>query len=195
MIAESENIPEEFLDKAEKIWEAERNIDMNRAVYLITWAPDPKDLPDCDFDLQHRANVNILADYLRCCSAGVFCVEATQKGNPHYHGWYQTNPLREKQRIVFQKTLDRFGLSKIAKASSVQIHRWSKHANALFYYKEELLEEHLFTPLNPVTIESHDDTDWNGLWFVGMKKNQYKTVVDRMADYKYYETFYKDSMD
>jgi len=187
------------MDKLFMIWEAESSIDIDEDVYMLTWSPDPKEMPDTDFYLQHQTNVNLLSDYLRFCSNGLFCVESTQLGNPHYHGWYQVDDMNEIGRIAMVKTLQRFGNLKENKVErSYKIHSWIKQSNALFYYKVELLHSMIDMQFNPISRDTRCTVDWSVLKLVGFldkssRKNT-KTIEDRMTDIEFYKNFYSDTI-
>lgn len=162
-------------------------------VYLFTWSPDPELLPDSDFITQHKYNVNFLADYLKTCLVGLVCVESTQKGNPHYHGWYQVDPITEIERISYIKTMEKFGLVKITECISMRKGLWSERRNGLHYYKKNLLDEMLAVPYNPITPDSCDDTDWNCCLFFFTKQLKDKRLDKKISDRQYYLKFYRDS--
>lgn len=172
------------------IFDNEKLIDPESTLYLITWSPDPSNLPESDFRYQHLYNVNLLSDYLKSCASGLWCVESTQKGNPHYHGWYQVHDDYELARIAHQKTLEKFGNTKITPARTWKIFSWSERKNALYYYKKDFTT---FCSLpHPVIDEdSKDDTDWNYKSFFDVKGD--KQIIDKISDRKYYLDFYKNS--
>ena len=53
-------------------------IDDSKPLYLITWSPDPSMMPNCDFEMQHEYNINIIADFCKGCDVALWCVEASQ---------------------------------------------------------------------------------------------------------------------
>lgn len=176
----------------------ESTITEDSDLYLLTWSPDPKELPHADFNIQHQFSVDILADYLRSCCNGLICVESTQLGNPHYHGWYQVsaNPDKEKMRIVYAKVLQRLGLLKITKSKGCyRINSYTKHGNCLHYYKKDLLESMLFVENNPITAYSKCDIDWelNNFFFYAEGKKSVYNVKDKITNKEFYKQFYKDS--
>lgn len=189
------------LDAAYKIYYNEDEIDPDEQLYLITWSPDPEELPHADFITQHTFNVNLLADYLKSCSNGLFCVETTQLGNPHYHGWYQTSDdsKMEYQRIVLVKVLQRFGQLKITKClGHYRINSYTKQANALYYYKADLFGQMEGVIYNPIDKDTHDNTDWNSysLFFQSKKKGYKESIVDienKISQRDFYKQFYNDS--
>ena len=73
--------------KAEIIRLQEEKIDPDDKIYLMTWSPDPKQIPDCDFINQHLYCMPYVESYLSFCKSGCACVESSQIGNPHYHTW------------------------------------------------------------------------------------------------------------
>lgn len=174
-------------------------IDQGETLYLVTWSPDPSELPDADFETQHLFNVNLLADYLKACSCGLFCVETTQLGNPHYHGWYQlsASPEKEAFRIVLVKTLQRFGLLKITKSKGhYRINSYTSHGNCLAYYKKDLVGSMLFVGANPITSDTKCDIDWkNNLLYFGDSKKRSSLVElqEKISLKNFYMEFYKDS--
>lgn len=191
---------EEMVAKAVIIYEHEHMIDLDDTLYLITWAPDPSEIPYADFETQHRFNINILADYLKHCRCGLFCVESTQKGNPHYHGWYQTfDDTRDRGRIVMVKVLERFGQLKITESRGhVKINSYVKHANCLYYYKDDLFGQMEWVHDNPIHKDSHCDEDWmSNLNFFSMHQKGHKqSVADlekRVSDRDFYKKFFYDS--
>jgi hypothetical protein len=182
-----------------KGWIIEKNescIDIDEEVYLITWSPDPIELPDSDFYLQHNVNVKILADYLKFCKTGLFCVESTQMGNPHYHGWYQIDPDKEIMRICLIKTMNRFGIIKITPARSIKINRYSKHSNALYYYKKDVFGSMATITPNPITRKTVSTVNFEVLPMIDFMSNmnKRKQIPDRLSDLKFYEEFYKDTI-
>ena len=54
---------ERLLDKVDIIREEEEKIDLGKTVYLITYSPDPSELPDCDFHIQNQTNIEQLARF------------------------------------------------------------------------------------------------------------------------------------
>lgn len=132
-----------FRQKIGSIFEAEENIDDNETLYLITWCPDPSDLPDADFETQHDYNVPILTWFCQSCKTAVFCVESTQKGNPHYHGFYQEteDPDLYEQHNSIVKTMQKFGMLKITPSKGMykRHNYWTPHSNCLYYYKKDTL--------------------------------------------------------
>lgn len=189
-------------DKIERVLEYEQKIDLNKTLYLFTWAPAPDDLPDCDFDLQHQYNLGLVASFLNACEVGLACVESSQMGRPHYHGWYQLsdNPLKEKVRIAIVKTMQRFaprGLKITQSHGHIKIGSWSKHANCLYYYKKDLLGMQLFTLPNPITPHSTCSIDWAEYPYRTFFNKGGRETVDeyesRISLREFYEDFYKKS--
>lgn len=186
--------------KAAMILAAESSIDPNRSIYLITWSPDPKQLPNADFRVQHSVNIDLLRVYLKACYSGIICVESTQLGNPHYHGWYQTCGCTEQWRIVAVKTMQRFGLVKIDKIKrSYRINSYTQKNNALYYYKKDMLDDMLFIDLNPITSDTHVDIDFSKLNIISFldtryDKKQSKSAIEVLNDQMTYLEFYKDTL-
>nr|QGF19361.1 hypothetical protein [Antarctic circular DNA molecule] len=183
------------------IEEAESKIDPDDDIYLMTWSPDPKKLPDCDFFSQHRWCVEYVRTYLSGCKSGCACVESTQRGNPHYHFWYQThdNPLVERHRITWIKILQKIGNIKIAD-KTVQYYRinaWFKDKNALFYYKEDACAQQLFTPNTPVhkysPLTEIDYEDYK-FFFTFTGKKTAREFLERTSQVKDLSTFYGKSL-
>lgn len=185
------SIEERMSQKAKKVYGAEHKIDYDKKVYLITWSPDPKENPEADFEMQHRYHVNTLADYLKYCSCGLFCVESTQLGNPHYHGWYQVSSEFEMLRIVMIKVMQRFGKVKISPCHHPTLDKWSEKMNGMFYYKADLMEEMFDIEINPINALSHDDTHWEACAFFTTDCD--KAIIDKISTRQYYRSFYKDS--
>lgn len=185
-----------ILDRIEIVRCVEESIDINRQLYLITWCPDPKEMPDSDFYLQHSMHVETLAGYCKTCYSCVFCVESSQMGNPHYHGWYQVDSSKEKGRIVMIKVMQRFGIVKIAKARSYKINNYSERCNALYYYKKDLLDSMLEVEYNPITKDTECLINFDQLDLVGFLSlnSRLYTFRDKMSERKYYREFYSDTI-
>lgn len=183
--------------KAEAISQAENAIDIDDKLYLLTWSPDPKKLPDCDFLNQHIWCVPYVWDYLNYCKAGCACVESTQLGNPHYHMWYQTyDDNRELGRVAIIKVLSKIGNIKIE--SSVRyykIDKWYSTKNALYYYKEDCINQQLFTPYNPITkdmcLPEINYNDYNMFFHQG--KQTVRQCIERASQVHTLREFYKKS--
>lgn len=188
---------EEVLLRGAIVEAMEDYIDRDKPLYLMTWNPDPKETPDADFYLQHNTHVSILSDYLKCCYAGLFCVESTQLGNPHYHGWYQIEDSIELARIAIMKTLQRFGMVKVAKARSYKINDYNECKNALYYYKKDLLDTMLAMVPNPISKYTESTVDFDKMDMIGFfskEKNTQVTLRDKISDRKFYRDFYTDSI-
>lgn len=181
-----------------KIYSSEMKIDDTKPLYLITWAPNPALLPNADFEMQHDYNVNILADFCKTCDTALFCVESSQLGNPHYHGFYQpTNDrLCEKIRIAIVKTLQEFGLLKIDKSKGMykRICYWTSHANCLYYYKKDVLDSCFGIPNNPVNKKSKTITNFADYAYMfkqpGVKATS-KEILQQMTLRDHYRQFYE----
>lgn len=192
-------IEELLASKLTEICFAEDFIDGALPIYLITWSPNPALLPDCDFHLQHRSNVNLLSQYLKCCRVGLFCVESTQRGNPHYHGWYQLDPEKELCRIAVAKTLERLGNVKYTEPNNpdaYKINCFTQKSNFLWYYKKDLVDAMLNVKDNPITTDSYDvsNDETNMLFFTkDVSKKTVKLMSDVISDRKFYLGFYADS--
>lgn len=187
---------EAIVNRAVIIWESELDIDTTQPVYLITWSPDPKEMPDCDFDKQHLFNVSAIVTYLKSCSAGVFCVESSQLGHPHYHGWYQVDSSKEVYRIAQIKVLQRFGLVKITKMKTEpKINKWYEKGNGLYYYKKDLLDSMLTVQCNPITANTPEPSlDFMQDYFVLLTshsgRKSVKQLEEKVSQYKFYREFY-----
>lgn len=192
---------ERLQKKLDKVKLYESQINKDEPLYLITWAPNPKDLLDSDFITQHEYNINILSDYIQACEYGLFCVETTQAGNPHYHGWYQVsnNPLRESERIAIVKTMQRFGLVKITKSKGhYKINSYNSHANCLHYYKYDMLGPMAFVEKNPICFDTRSTIDWNDMSYARFfniegKRQTVADLEDKMTLRDFYKDFYKKS--
>lgn len=182
--------------KASEFYAAEKQIDEHIPVYLMTWSPDPKKLPDCDFINQHIWAVEYVQTYLMFCAAGAACVESTQLGNPHYHFWYQlAEDNREEGRIRWVKIMQKVGNVKVTKALHYKKNKWYSKGNALWYYKKESIDAQLRTPCNPVTAETAlvkvDYTDYN--WFFHSGRSTAAKCFEKASEVKLLEEFYKKS--
>lgn len=181
------------------IYEAESKIDPNRPLYLMTYAPNPAELPDCDFGLQHSFVAPWLIDYLKGCYSGCFCVESTQLGSPHYHGWYQhaDDPRLEELRIIYVKTLQRYGILKITRCKvAYKINSYSKKGNALHYYKKDLYNSTLYYKFNPITEDTVVDINWDSMLynsFFTKRLNKDLHIDQILSAYKFTVQFYTDS--
>jgi len=183
--------------KTETIEFVESQISPDDELYLITWSPDPKEMPNSDFYLQHNVNVELLSGYLKQCKCGLFCVESTQLGNPHYHGWYQVNPATESFRIAYVKTMYRFGQLRIAKARSWKIFNWAESKNALYYYKKDLLDSMITIDPNPISRDTVSTVNFEVLDLIGFFDNRHKIecrIIDKISDRRFYREFYQDSI-
>lgn len=189
------DIDSAVMRRGEKIELWESRIIEDQHVYLITWSPDPGLLPDADFETQHNYNVNFLAGFLYSCRCGLLCVESTQMGNPHYHGWYQVSqsPELELWRISYIKTMQKHGIVKITPCRHVKPGLWSERRNGLYYYKKDLLDTMLTIKNNPIDQDSKDDTDWNVCLFFFTKEIKDKRLDKKLTDRAYYLQFYRDS--
>jgi len=198
----TENSPDSFDDimvkKGEVIDYFESQIDPNEDLIFITWSPDPKEMPDSDFYLQHQVNVKILADYAKACSLCVWCVESTMLGIPHYHGWYQIRDSTELSRIAIIKTLQRFGRVKVTKCErSYKINNYEERKNGLYYYKKDLLDSMIEMEPNPIISTSETTVNFDTLDIVGFfskEKDTMKTLKDKVSDRKFFRDFYSNTL-
>lgn len=190
-----------MVSRGTMIFDYEYDIDDLLQLYLITWSPDPAEMPDADFYVQHQTNIGILTDFLKGCYLGIFCVESTQLGNPHYHGWYQdsNDPLKTELRISCIKTMKRFGQLKIVKARSYRKNSYSKHANCLYYYKKDLFDSMLLFDPNPIVSTTETTMNFDELRFVDVfgsvvSRKSLKLGEQRVSDLKFYKEFYGDTL-
>lgn len=180
------------------IYDEEEKINDDDKVYLMTWSPDPKKMPDCDFLNQHIYLIPYVHSYLEYCMCGVACVESTQMGNPHYHFWYQTtDDIREMGRIRWVKVMQKIGNVKITSAKYWKKNGWYKSStNALYYYKEDAVNQQLHTPYNPIykgmPLPHIDYTDYS--WFFTSGKSTARKIVEHASQIKQLEEFYKKSL-
>lgn len=183
--------------KARKIYSKEMDIDREKTLYLITWAPDPKHLPDADFGTQHQYFISIIADYLKCCKTGLFCVEATQIGNPHYHGWYQVKDKYEEGRVVMMKVLQKFGNVKVTTSKGhYKVNSYSDKANCLYYYKKDVFDAMYFNRLNPINKYSESAIPWNeySYFFNIQGRHTSADIQDKISLKEFYKNFYANSL-
>lgn len=151
----------EVLKKAKMILTNESNIDPEEELIGITWTPDPKEHPDADFRVQHELHVSMLADYLKCCACGLFCVESTTLGNPHYHGWFQIDPKLELARVAIIKAMQRFGRVTPEVLKHYRINSYTKGNNSLWYYKKDVFDQMLAIDINPIDKNSFSTIDFD----------------------------------
>jgi len=182
------------------IHDEEEKIDFNEKLILMTWSPDPAQLPDCDFTNQHIFAIQYIITYLQTCKCGVACVEATEAGNPHYHLWYQhsNDYFHERARIKWIKILRRVGNVKITSdVRHVKLNRYHKVGNALWYYKKEAATLQLYTPYNPVCGTTPppviDYTDYNMFFHVEGRKTS-RSILEKVSQMKQLDKFYNKSI-
>jgi len=190
-----------LMEKWNMVIEAEGEIDPDETLYLITWSPDPSELPNADFNTQHLFNVNILSDFLSTVECGLFCVEASQLGSPHYHGWYQlsTDPIKEKSRLTYIKVMQRFsphGLKITRSKGHYKIGSLVSQANCLYYYKKDLLQSMATIYINPICSQSRVDLDWNSHSHLFMKNGRQSVadIEDKITLKEFYKQFYENSL-
>lgn len=205
MVLEQEDPPlADFADpdytitrKGELVEYIESEIDETQPVYLFTWSPNPQELPNADFKCQHDFALEFVADFLDGCETGLACVESSQLGNPHYHGWYQISdePIKEMKRISYVKVLQKYGLLKITKCKGhYRINSYSAHGNALHYYKKDLFGSMEMVLTNPVFAGMKSEIDPNPWWFsIDGKKHSVIDLENKISNKKFYEDFYADS--
>lgn len=187
-----------FRSKIGKVYSAEMKIDSNKPLYLITWSPDPSTLPNSDFEMQHQYNIDIISDFCKGCEVALWCVEANQMGNPHYHGFYQTssNHDRERLRIACVKTMQTYaprGL-KIASATTYKkCNYWTNHANCLYYYKKDLMDAMYHIEINPINAKSKSTVDFSNyayLFKTPGKRTNSRELIQQVSQRERYKQFY-----
>lgn len=187
-----------FRSKIGLIYDAEMDIDPMRELYLITWNPDPSTLPNAHFEMQHEYNIDIIANFCKGCEVAIWCVEATQMGNPHYHGFYQvsSNPILERLRIACIKTMQEYaphGL-RITKATTFKrLNYWTPHANCLYYYKKDLLDSMYHIEKNPITKDSKTTVNFNDYAYMFKKPGKRSTsreIIQHVSQRERYRQFY-----
>lgn len=190
-------------EKATVVYDYETRIDRTKDLYLFTWSPDPAQLPNCMFSMQHEYLLGIVADFLKGCHLGLACVEATQLGNPHYHGWYQLSddPIKEGLRIACVKTMQKFSNTKtgvkITKSKGhYKRYRYTNHHNCLYYYKKDLIQAQLMTQPNPITWSTVSNVNFKNYTHFFAIEGDRQTVADlhdKVSLRQFYMDFYKDS--
>lgn len=180
------------------VYENESQIRLSETLYLFTWSPNPEDLPDADFSVQHDSCISTITNLLHTVRCGMACVEATIMANPHYHGWYQNEPSLTCARVAMIKVMKKMGNLKITKSKGhVKIHSYVKQANCLWYYKKELLDEGLYVNLNPVTIHTVPNVNMNEHYNFFVKVNSRQSVADienKISNAEFYRNFYTNSI-
>lgn len=195
------DVDELLLEKAGLIEYYENLIDDDAELYLITWSPNPEELPDADFETQHKFNISLLSEYLKWCSLGLFCVESTQLGNPHYHGWYQCSDDSNEElgRIATIKTLKRFGNLKISKVKVAYVkNSYSQKSNALYYYKKDAFSQMLYVEDAVIHRHSECTIDWTNIQYSQFFDKECKLKLGQKAENAISEKqwcldFYRDS--
>lgn len=182
------------------IGDTEYQIDVDHTLYLFTWSPDPSRLPDAEFEIQHEFCKDLIIDFLKGMQIGCACVESTQLGNPHYHGWYQlsNDSLTDRIRRCMVKTLQQLGLLKITRSKGhYKANYWSDWHNCLFYYKKDLLDAMLSVPSNPITEWTEKSTiTWqaNLEWFrPKLGRHSIDDLRERISIADYYRDFYNNT--
>lgn len=190
-----------IIEKMRLVYEAESSIDPDRDLYLITWSPDPSKLPNSSFIIQHEFNVDILASYLKSVEVGIWCVESTQQGNPHYHGFYQPSDDSHKElmRLAVIKTFNAFGNLKITKSiGKYKVNNWhTPHCNCLYYYKKDVGGSMFNIEKNPITRDSQcgmDFTNLSALFFQITGRHTSKEILEKVSQRERYRQFYSESL-
>lgn len=184
---------DEQIEMASEVIERfESDLDEGQKVVLVTWSPKPDDLPDSDFCYQHLWNVNILAEYLQYCQTGLWCVEASKRGNPHYHGWFVIDEEKEPLRVAISKVLDKTGQLKYTDCITYKIFNFSERKNGLHYYKKDITTWAAY-PHSVISRHSRDETDWDMHGFFFIKDAKFSNTQQKMSDRQFYLQFYKDS--
>jgi len=194
---ESDQNDEIIFTRVFQFYDIERTINLEDPVWLITWCPDPKLLPSTDFYLQHNVNVKTLTTFLAGCTTGCFCVEATQLGNPHYHGWYQQSedPFKENIRIASMKTMDHFGRLDLKVCRYPKIDKWYSTRNGLYYYKKDAIDKQLLMNPNPIIVTTESTVNFDILPLVNfINGKKVGTYADNLRDLKFRTEFYTDTI-
>lgn len=196
---QSDSLQTLLVDRALSVFTEESKIDPSYPVYLITWSPDPKGLPDADFYYQHNFNVYTLVQYLKCCSCGIWCVESTQLGNPHYHGWYQVNDSTEVARIAVVKCMQNWGRVDIKKSKHYRVNSYKQGSNSLHYYKKDMVDAMLSIQPNPIlsTTESTVDfkmTDYLAIFSNPQIAKGLRSAAEMYQDREYTRKKYFDTI-
>lgn len=187
------------LAKAQLIFDEEDKIDPDDKLYLITFNPnpDPSEMPDVDFETQHEATLELMTNFLYFCRCGLFCVETTQQGFPHYHGWYQSyDDERERGRIIAAKVMKRFGLVKITPSiGKYRPGKYSEHANCLYYYKADVFGQMRWIEQNPISKDTKSRVDINdiNIFFHIKGRKSWNDLHEKMVQRDYYRKFYYDT--
>lgn len=185
-----------FRDKVKLIFDAEMAIDDEKTLYLITWSPDPSLLPNSSFEMQHEYNIDILAHYCKGCNVALWCVEANQRGNPHYHGFYQpsTDHNKERLRIASIKAMEQFGLVKITPGTTYKrLNYHTSHANCLYYYKKDFIEAMYHIPVNPINADSKSTinfAEYAYLFKTPGKRSTSSEIIQKQSQREKYRLFY-----
>lgn len=191
-----------MIEKMKIVYKYESQIDPARDLYLITWSPDPSKLPNAPFIIQHEFNVDIMADYLKSVDVGLWCVESTQKGNPHYHGFYQPSDDSNKEfmRLAIIKTFEAFGNLKITKSiGRYKINNWhTPKGNCLYYYKKDVGGPMFNISKNPITLKSKCEMDFTNLsvlFFSITGRHTSKQILEKISQREQYRKFYSEGLD
>lgn len=190
-----------MIKKMKAVYKAESLIDPDRELYMITWSPDPKKMPNSSFLIQHEYNINVLADYLKYVEVGIWTVESTQRGNPHYHGFYQPSDDSNKEfaRLAIIKTLDAFGDLKITKSiGKYKINNWhTPRCNCLYYYKKDVGGSMFNVESNPITRKSRckmDFTNLSAVFFTIAGRHTAKEIQEKASQRDRCLQFYAETV-
>lgn len=83
------------------------------------------------------------------------------------------------------------------KVKHYKINRWYKKGNALHYYKEDSVEQQLYTPYNPMTANTKEpDIDYSdySYFFTVAGRHTSRQIVEKVSQIKQLEQFYKKSL-
>lgn len=183
------------------VYEHESRINRDKTLYMYTWSPDPDDLPNCDFTIQHDSCIATVVNFTKSCELCLTCVEASAKGNPHYHGWYQksADTFKNQIHVAMLKTMQQTGNFKVDKSRGhMKIHSYVKAANCLYYYKKELLDESLYITVNPITefsVPEYTISDFSTFFSVKGKRQTVADIEKSASLQQFYKDFYMKSID
>lgn len=172
LILDEERYQSAMIDVWSHITQAEERIDHYEPIYMFTWSPDPAKIPVCSFYDQHDFLRDCVFNLMKYVYAGAACLEPTQKGNPHYHGWYQIWANAEEHRIVMMKVMQRYGQVLINEVQQKPIKElkeggrisWTNPQNPLYYYKKDATQAMLYIDWTPIICPRHLDDTYDDYW-------------------------------